>query len=155
MGVSLKCEAVAQLPEPERVPIRTPHSRTGTGSCPTSVVQHHAGLTQEREPSVLPPLKALVENLDAYETIFLGFPILGGSAPPIVRSSLGKQDFAGRTIVPFNLHGGYGLGDSARSLRRQRRGRGLPKALLWKAYRKRRTTLQVREWLTQAGMKAE
>ena len=33
--------------------------------------------TQERERNDLPPLKAPVSNLAAYDTIFLGFPIWG------------------------------------------------------------------------------
>ena len=44
--------------------------------------------TQERERDYLPPLGALVGNLAAYDTVLLGFPIWGGSAPPVVRSFL-------------------------------------------------------------------
>ena len=53
--------------------------------------------TQERERNDLPPLRRSVGNLAAYETIFLGFPIWAASAPPVIRSFLTNQDFAGKT----------------------------------------------------------
>ena len=47
-----------------------------------------------------------------YSTVFLGFPIWGETAPPLIRSFLSSHDLSGKTLVPFITHGGYGLGNS-------------------------------------------
>ena len=67
---------------------------------------------REREAGYEPPLKAMVPNIDAYETIFLGFPIWGMTAPSVIRSFLSNHNLSGMTVVPFITHGGYGLGQS-------------------------------------------
>ena len=59
-----------------------------------------------------PSLATLLPNVERYETVFLGFPIWGMTAPSIIRSFLSKHDLSGKTLVPFITHGGYGLGQS-------------------------------------------
>ncbi|UVK41675.1 flavodoxin [Mesorhizobium sp. AR10] len=111
--------------------------------------------TQERERNYLPPLKATVNNLAAYDTVFLGFPIWGASAPPIIRSFLASQDFAGKTIVPFNLHGGYGLGNSRDVVAQAAPQARFAEGFAMEGLQERRTTEQVREWLAKAALKSE
>jgi flavodoxin len=111
--------------------------------------------TQERERNYLPPLKATVSNLAAYDTVFLGFPIWGASAPPIIRSFLASQDFAGKTIVPFNLHGGYGLGNSHDAIAQAAPQARFADGFMMEGLQERRTTEQVREWLAKAARKSE
>jgi len=67
---------------------------------------------RERDTAFEPPLKEAVADLSSYETIFLGFPIWGMTAPPVIRSFLSRHDLAGKTIVPLITHGGYGTGQS-------------------------------------------
>jgi flavodoxin len=109
--------------------------------------------TQERERDFLPPPKAPVSNLAAYDTVFLGFPIWGGSAPPVVRSFLTSQDFAGKTIIPFNLHGGYGLGDSREVITRAAPQARFTEGFVMEGLQERRTTERVREWLGQESLR--
>ncbi|CAH2405876.1 flavodoxin [Mesorhizobium escarrei] len=66
----------------------------------------------ERQRGYEPPLQAMVPDLDSYETVFLGFPIWGMTAPSVIRSFLSQHDLSGKTLVPFITHGGYGLGNS-------------------------------------------
>lgn len=63
----------------------------------------------ERQRSYEPTLQATVPDLPSYETVFLGFPIWGMTAPSVLRSFLSKHDLSGKTLVPFITHGGYGL----------------------------------------------
>ena len=44
--------------------------------------------------------------------MFLGFPIWGMALPAPVRTFLTTHDLAGKTLVPFITHGGYGTGDA-------------------------------------------
>ena len=67
---------------------------------------------REQETAVEPALKETVSSMDAYETIFLGFPIWGMTTPPVIRSFLARHDLAGKSIVPLITHGGYGTGQS-------------------------------------------
>jgi flavodoxin len=67
---------------------------------------------REQATAVEPALKETVSSMDAYETIFLGFPIWGMTTPPVIRSFLARHDLAGKSIVPLITHGGYGTGQS-------------------------------------------
>ncbi len=49
------------------------------------------------------------------DAVFLGFPVWGETAPPVIRAFLSAHDFSGKTLIPFVTHSGYGLG-SCRSI---------------------------------------
>lgn len=108
--------------------------------------------TLECDRNILPPLNASVGNLDSYKTVFLGFPIWGASAPPIVRSFLANQDFSGKTIVPLNLHGGHGLGNSREIIARAAPQASFAPGFVLEGLQERRTTEQVRDWLTKSDL---
>jgi flavodoxin len=102
---------------------------------------------QERDAGVRPELKAKVPNIAAYDTVFLGFPIWGETAPPIIRAFLAAHDLSGKAVRPFITHGGYGLGDSLAVLKSHApQARFLPPFSM-EADRERRTMNQVRDWL--------
>ncbi len=102
---------------------------------------------QERDAGVRPELKAKIPGIARYDTLFLGFPIWGETAPPIIRSFLAAHDLSGKTIRPFITHGGFGLGDSQDVLKRHApQARFLP-AFSMEADQERRTMTQVRQWL--------
>ncbi len=51
-----------------------------------------------------------VENMAAYEIVYVGFPIWWYAEPRIVDTFLEAYDLSGKTIVPFATSGGSGLG---------------------------------------------
>ena len=55
-------------------------------------------------------------DIGGYVTVFLGFPIWGMALPAPVRTFLATHDLAGRTLVPFITHGGYGTGSAPETL---------------------------------------
>ena len=55
--------------------------------------------------------------IEAYDVIFVGFPIWWYIAPTIINSFLESYDFSGKTIILFATSGGSGLGRTADSLR--------------------------------------
>ena len=57
-----------------------------------------------------PAIVGGVENMAAYDTVFVGFPIWWYVEPRIVDTFLEAHDLAGKTIVPFATSGGSGLG---------------------------------------------
>ncbi|WP_254634368.1 flavodoxin [Mesorhizobium sp. GbtcB19] len=107
--------------------------------------------TRERERDFLPPLKASISNLSSYNTVFLGFPIWGASAPPIIRSFLANQDFSRKTIIPFNLHGGYGLGNSREIIINAAPQASFAPGFVMEGLQERRTTELVRDWLKKSA----
>lgn len=94
-----------------------------------------------------PPLKAAVSNIASYDTVFLGFPIWGMTTPPVVRSFLSKHDLAGKTVVPFITHGGYGVGQSLSVLSKHAPQARLRQPFVMEADQERRTLTLVSEWL--------
>ena len=107
---------------------------------------------RERDANARPPLKATVQNLQGYDTVFLCFPIWGETAPPIVRSFLAAHDLSGKTVRPVITHGGYGLGDSLAVLKRHAPNAHLTPAFSMEADQERRTMTQVRDWLGQVAL---
>ena len=69
-------------------------------------------VARENAQGFLPPLARLPENLEAYRTVFLGFPTWAMQLPPPVKSFLKQADLADKTVLPFNTHGGYGAGET-------------------------------------------
>jgi len=57
----------------------------------------------ERDNGVRPELKTVVENMDGYDTIFIGCPVWWHTAPMAIWSFLESDnyDFSGKTIIPF------------------------------------------------------
>lgn len=71
-----------------------------------------AQVAQENESGFLPPLKTKIENPAQYEMVFIGFPTWGMQLPPPMKSFLKEYDLTGKTVIPFNTNGGYGIGSS-------------------------------------------
>lgn len=101
----------------------------------------------ERTGGIKPALKKSVADIERYETLYLGFPIWGTSVPPVVQTFLSSHNLAGKLIIPFITHGGYGKGDSddilvslAPTARRE-------KPLVIECDQERRTTETVNGWL--------
>lgn len=62
------------------------------------------------DPSSRPAIAGKLDNLDAYSTIFVGFPIWWYVAPTIINTFLESYDLTGKKIVPFATSGGSGMG---------------------------------------------
>jgi flavodoxin len=75
-----------------------------------------AQVARENEMGTLPPLKTEIENIGDYNTVFVGFPTWGMRLPPPMKSFLNEYDLSGKTVIPFNTNGGYGLGSSIRQI---------------------------------------
>jgi flavodoxin len=71
-----------------------------------------AKVAKENETGFLPPLKTKIDNIRDYDVIFVGFPTWGMQLPPPMKSFLKQYDLRGKTVVPFNTNGGYGIGST-------------------------------------------
>ena len=56
-----------------------------------------------------PELASQIEDLDSYDTIFLGYPNWNSDLPMPMYTFLEEYDLSGKTIVPFTTYGGSGF----------------------------------------------
>ena len=61
-------------------------------------------------PASRPEIERIRDNMQGYDTIYLGFPIWWYIAPTIINTFLESYDLTGKTIVPFATSGGSGMG---------------------------------------------
>lgn len=72
-----------------------------------------------------PAVKSRVENMQQYDTVFVGFPIWWYVAPTIINTFLEQYDLAGKTIIPFATSGGSGMGNTNSELAESCKGANL------------------------------
>ena len=56
-------------------------------------------------------------NMEAYDVVFLGFPIWWYVAPTIINTFLESYDFAGKKIILFATSGSSGFGNTVEELK--------------------------------------
>lgn len=69
-----------------------------------------------KDKSFRPEVVGSVENMDAYDTIFVAFPIWWYVAPTIVNTFLESYDLQGKTIIPVATSEGSGMGNTNKEL---------------------------------------
>ena len=79
--------------------------RTGGTLAQIQRAEEYAALQQEAEEEILqgvrPEITVSVDNVEEYDTIFVGYPIWWDEAPAMIATFLESYDFSGKTIVPF------------------------------------------------------
>ncbi|WP_407384496.1 flavodoxin [Ruminococcus sp.] len=71
---------------------------------------------EQNDKSVRPAIGSETISLDAYSTIFIGYPIWWGEEPRIMDTFVESYDFTGKTMIPFCTSGGSGIGASGSNL---------------------------------------
>ena len=113
-----------------------------------------AQAVRERDSGYRPRLKTNASDIKAYESVFLGFPIWGETAPAMIRSFLSQHDLSGKTLVPFITHGGYGPSRSMTVVREHAPRATVLNPFVLEADQERRTLTQVSRWLSGVGIRA-
>ena len=62
------------------------------------------------------PVSGIVENMDEYDTVYLGFPIWYWAAPNVVNMFVKQYDFSHKKVVLFATSGGSDMGKTAEKL---------------------------------------
>jgi flavodoxin len=84
-----------------------------------------------KDPASRPAIAGKRDNMDEYNTIFVGFPIWWYVAPTIINTFLESYDFAGKTIIPFATSGGSGMGKTNEKLQPSCPGAKLMDGKVW------------------------
>lgn len=75
--------------------------------------------SQEQEQNARPRLKDDIDTKqwEQYDTVFVGYPNWWGDMPMILYTFFDSYDFSGKTIIPFNTHGGSGFSNTISTIR--------------------------------------
>lgn len=60
---------------------------------------------QEQAQGVFPELKWDIEDMDRYDTVYMGTCLWNGELPPPVKAFLSKGELEGKTVIPFGAAG--------------------------------------------------
>lgn len=71
---------------------------------------------EQRDPNSRPRINGVVEAMDEYEVVFIGYPIWHGQAPRIISTFIESYDFSGKKIIPFCTSSSSGIGSSDTNL---------------------------------------
>ena len=69
------------------------------------------------DESARPAIASSVENIEQYDTIFIGYPIWWNDAPRIIKTFFESYNFADKTIIPFCTSGGSSINASVSNLK--------------------------------------
>lgn len=73
---------------------------------------------QDQKRKARPELTEYLPSLDAYDTVYLGYPNYWGTMPMPVFTFLERYDWDGKKIYPFCTHEGSRMGNSIRDLKK-------------------------------------
>ena len=94
--------------------------------------QNSRSSVEMKDPASRPAIAGKCDNMDEYNTIFVGFPIWWYVAPTIINTFLESYDFTGNTIIPFATSGGSGMGKTNEKLQPSCPGAKLVEGKVWK-----------------------
>jgi flavodoxin len=107
---------------------------------------------KEQQANARPALANTVTNFADYDVIFVGYPNWWGTMPQALFTFLEAYDFSGKTIVPFNTHGGGRWGRSLDDLKKLCPNATILEGLTISGNTVRRSKDDVAKWLQQIGM---
>lgn len=71
----------------------------------------------EKNNDARPELSTHIENLEQYDTVFVGFPNWWYGMPMVMYSFFDEYDFSGKTVIPFCTSGGSAFSDAIDEIR--------------------------------------
>lgn len=72
---------------------------------------------EEQNSNARPQIKNSIENFEQYDTVFVGYPNWWGDMPQIIYTFFDAYDFTGKTIIPYNTHGGSGFSNTISTIK--------------------------------------
>ena len=104
---------------------------------------------EEANNNERPPFEGTLENLDQYDTIFIGGPIWWGTYPMVMFTFFDTYDLNGKTIYPFTTHEGSGLGNVVSDIRRAYPKANVQKGFSIYGHEVRSNKAKVEKWLNE------
>lgn len=106
---------------------------------------------QEQQEDARPELSTVIENIEQYDTIFLGYPNWWGDMPMAIYTFLNTYDLSGKTIAPFITHGGSGLSGTPENIQEEELNASVTEGLAIDGDEASDSSEDVVEWLNSLG----
>ena len=100
----------------------------------------------ELHANARPELKEYLDNLDGYDTIFVGYPNWWGTMPMAMFTFLERYDLSGKRIIPFCTNEGSGMGSSERDLKKICTGANVVRGLAVRGCETAKSEKKVSDW---------
>ena len=107
---------------------------------------------QEIREGTLPQIKSPLENLDTFDTVFVGTPNWWSTMAPPLATFLSRHEFTGKTVIPFCTHGGGGLNDIERDIKKLCTGAKFLESFVIYGNGGLDAEAQVKRWLNGIGV---
>ena len=106
---------------------------------------------EEQNDNARPALSTQIDNIDNYDTIFLGYPIWWGDMPMAIYTFLDEYDLSGKTIAPFTTSGGSGLSGTPSNIEDEEPNATVTEGLSVRDSSSKNSQSAVNEWLSEIG----
>lgn len=106
---------------------------------------------QEQQEDAGPELSTVIENIEQYDTIFLGYPNWWGDMPMAIYTFLDTYDLSGKTIAPFITHGGSELSGTPENIQEEELNASVTEGLAIDGDEASDSSEDVVEWLNSLG----
>lgn len=106
---------------------------------------------EEKRENARPALSTKIDNIEQYDTIFLGYPIWWGDMPMALYTFLDEYDLSGKTIAPFVTSGGSGLSGTPSNIQEEEPNATVTEGLSVRDTNSENSQNQVNEWLSEIG----
>jgi len=107
---------------------------------------------KELDADYRPKLATKVENMEDYDTIFIGYPNWWGTMPMGVFTFFNEYDFSGKTIIPFCTNEGSGMGRSESDIKKFCPNSNLLEGLAVRGSSVDKAQNSVSSWLRRLGI---
>ena len=106
---------------------------------------------EEKNENARPALSTKIDNIDEYDTIFLGYPIWWGDMPMAIYTFLDEYDLSGKTIAPFVTSGGSGLSGTPSNIQDEEPEANVTEGLSIRDNNSENSQSAVNSWLSEIG----
>ncbi len=106
---------------------------------------------EEKNENARPALSTKIDNIDEYDTIFLGYPIWWGDMPMAIYTFLDEYDLSGKTIAPFVTSGGSGLSGTPSNIQDGEPEANVTEGLSVRDSNSENSQSAVNSWLSEIG----
>ena len=107
---------------------------------------------KEKGANARPAISGGIENLDAYNVVYVGFPNWWSDMPMLLYTLFDSYDFSGKTLVPFVTSGGSGFSNIIEAIETLEQDATVLEGLALSSGEAADSEDAVSEWLTSIGL---
>lgn len=106
---------------------------------------------KEKNNNTRPELKTKIDNIENYDTIFLGYPNWWSDMPMLMYTFLDEYDLSGKTIAPFVTHGESGLSGTPDKIQKEEPNSKVTEGLAVQHDNIKNSEPAIKQWLSKIG----